>query len=177
MDIGSLLLGLALLLVVAFFVARPLLDQAGAAERAPSPADDLLFERERVLTALRDLDFDHATGKLIEEDYAAQRAQLLAQGAAVLQQLDQLGAAGGEGQAAPDLDAEIEQAVARRRAGPAPRPRLEDEIEASVAARRAAAPAARFCAQCGRPAQPDDKFCGACGAALAADLRPAKAKR
>jgi hypothetical protein len=169
MDIGSILLGLALLLVVAFYVARPLLDQSGAAEREPGPADQLLFERERVLTALRDLDFDHAMGKTVEDDYTTQREQLLAHGAEVLKQLDALGLPPASDSAG--LDDEIERAVARRRASAAVAPApgaapVDDEIEASIAARRTAPSAARFCAQCGRQALPDDKFCGACGAPL-----------
>ena len=171
MDIGSILLGLALLLGVAFIVARPLLDQAGAAAREPGPAEALLFERERILTALRDLDFDHATGKFLDDDYAAQRAQLLAQGADVLRQLDALApAAGPIAEPAPtSVDAEIEQAIARRRAHSAPaappRRAMDTEIEAAIADRRQSA---RFCAQCGQPLRPDDKFCGACGAAVQA---------
>lgn len=190
MDLGSILLGAALLIVVAFAVARPLLDQASARDRAPGPAEGLLFERERLLTALRDLDFDHATGKLVEDDYAAQRAQLVAQGADVLRQLDALDAApDGADQMQADQDSEIERAIARRRARPLPAAASDDEIERAIAQRRsraAARPAnaparlpaedgieaeaarnqhrVRFCAQCGQPLQPGDRFCGACGA-------------
>lgn len=180
MDIGSILLGVALLLVVAFIVARPLLDQAGAAEREPGPTEALLFERERVLTALRDLDFDHAMGKTLDDDYAAQREQLLAQGAAVLKQLDALAP---NQSSAPDLDDEIERAVARlRRRGVSASTRgiIDDGIEAGIVERPAAAlPARRFCGQCGRQAQPEDRFCGACGQPLPAPAQsqPARAKR
>ena len=181
MDIGSLLLGLALLLVVAFLVVRPLLDKTSAADREAGPLDRLLFERERVLAALRDLDFDHAMGKTLDDDYVAQREQLLAQGTAVLKQLDSLAP---DQAPAPVVDDEIEQAVARLRGRREPAA-VDDDIEAGLTARRAA-PAnataklgARFCSQCGHPARPDDKFCGTCGLSLAppADMRPAKAKR
>lgn len=181
MDIGSLLLGLALLLVVAFLVARPLLDKTGAVDRDLGPVDRLLFERERVLTALRDLDFDHAMGKTLDDDYVDQREQLLAQGAAVLKQLDSLGP---DQAPAPAVDDEIEQAIARLRGRPAPAA-VDDALEASLAARRAAPanataqPGARFCSQCGHPARLEDKFCGTCGHILApaSDMRAAKAKR
>lgn len=185
MDIASLLLGLALLLVVAAIVARPLVERGAARDRQPGAADQLLFERERVLTQLRDLDFDHATGKLVEEDYTLQRAQLMAQGAAILKQLDALGLGGSED--------EIEQAIALRRGRPAKassraaptgasqRPArgapksAAEEIEARVAQRRSAtppageAPKAEACAQCGTPARPGDRFCAKCGAALIVD--------
>ena len=173
------MLGVALLLVVVFIVARPWLEPGAAEAGEADPAAPLLAERERILTALRDLDFDQATGKLTEDEYAAQRAELVAQGAAALRQLDAVAPgrapayAGGQG---TDLDTEIEQAIARHRArpaAPAPRRAPEHAIEAAVAQRRQTAPAgpgsARFCGQCGRPLRPGDKFCGGCGAPVAAE--------
>ena len=149
MDIGSLLLGLALLLGIAFIVARPLLEQSAPPEAPARPADDLVSHREQVLTQLRDLDFDHAMGKINQEDYTAQRAQLVAEGVAILKQLDALGvgqpasaqpAAG----LAPDdaIEAAVAQLRARRAAADRPAPAQRDldaEIEAGVAARRRAA--------------------------------------
>jgi RNA polymerase subunit RPABC4/transcription elongation factor Spt4 len=190
MDIGSLLLGLALLLVIAFIVARPLLEQTGVPEQPAGPADHLLASREQVLTQLRDLDFDQATGKINQEDYAAQRAQLVADGVAILKQLDAPGIEAGQPATAVDPTPvaapadEIEAAVAQLRArrasaarpapttaAPAPR-NLDDEIEATVAERRAAgpkkqpAPAKLACAQCGTEVLPNDRFCPKCGSAL-----------
>jgi len=187
MDIGSILLGLALLFVVAFIVGRPFLDRAEAVSRPISPAEQLLSQRDSLLNALRDLDFDHATGKITDEDYAPQRAQLVAQGVAALKQLDALGL--NERAGSETTDDEIERAVAARRR---PAAGVDDEIEARVAAHRKAGAAAgascpdcgaptlagdRFCPkcgatlaiacrECGRPARPDDQFCGKCGAKL-----------
>ncbi len=191
MDIGSLLLGLALLLVIAFIVVRPLLEQTAAHEQLASPADQLLGNREQVLTQLRDLDFDQAMGKINQEDYAAQRAQLVGQGVGILKQLDVLGmrdAAAAEPAGAVAVEAapadEIEAAVAKLRARraasakPAPAKRsLDAEIEASVAERRAAdlgkqavakLPGAEklACARCGTEVLPNDAFCPKCGSAL-----------
>jgi len=166
MDIGSLLLSLALLLLVGFIVARPILEQRGAREKEISRADQLVAERESLLTALRDLDFDHATGKISDEDYAPQRAQLVAQGVAVLKQLDALRPALREDTAsAAD---EIERAVAARRKTRAAAT-VEDQIEAEVAARRKPVPAANavICPNCGASAQPGDRFCPKCGQTLA----------
>ena len=163
MDIGSLLLGLALFLLVAFIVARPILEQQGVREKEISRADQLAAERDSLLNALRDLDFDHATGKIGDEDYAPQRAQLVAQGVAVLKQLDALGSNRG----AASADDEIERAVAARRKTRAG-PNVEDQIEAEVSTRRRPAPAADAvkCPACGHPAQPDDRFCAKCGTKL-----------
>jgi hypothetical protein len=147
MDLGSILLGLALLLVVTFVVLRPLLERPGAGKPDEPPANPLLLTRDQVLTQLRDLDFDHATGKLNEDDYAAQRAQLMAQGVAVLKELDSQAAAS----AGPEAD-EIERAILQRRAlRPA-----------------APTPAAHTCPNCSAAVSAADRFCPQCGHALRA---------
>ena len=180
MDLGSLLLGLALLLLVAFIVARPILERRDMPDQEISRADQLVAERESLLAALRDLDFDHATGKISDEDYTPQRAQLVAQGVAILKQLDALGPALPEH--AVSAEDEIERAVAarrrsslERRATPAARAvqSADDLIEAAVAARRKPAPAQHpapdgvTCSNCGALAKPGDRFCPKCGRVLA----------
>ncbi len=145
MDLGSLLLGLALLLLVAFIVVRPLIEGRRLDEAGPTPADDLLAAREEILAALRDLDFDHAMGKIADEDYAPQRAQLVARGVEVLKQLEKL-----------ERDDAIEQAIAARRK---PRP---------ARAKEAVGRAEAACPNCGRLTHPEDKFCARCGAKLPA---------
>jgi len=180
MDLGSLLLGLALLLLVAFIVARPILERRDMPDQEISRADQLVAERESLLAALRDLDFDHATGKISDEDYTPQRAQLVAQGVAILKQLDALGPALPEH--AASAEDEIERAVAARRrsslehrATPAARAvqSADDLIEAAVAARRKPAPAQHpapdgvTCSNCGALAKPGDRFCPTCGRVLA----------
>jgi hypothetical protein len=167
MDIGSILLGLALLVVVALYVARPLMDPARLREREPGPADALLAEREQVLTALRDLDFDHAMGKITDEDHAPQRAALVAQGVSLLKQLDALGVSTARPAAARTADA-VEAAVAQRRARTtAPAGMVDQDIEARVAERRAlGAGGGVTCAECGTQAGAGDRFCPKCGARL-----------
>jgi hypothetical protein len=177
MDLGSLLLGLALFLLVAFIVARPLIEKRGLREKELGPADRLIARRDIILNALRDLDFDHATGKIADDDYAPQRAQLVAQGVAVLKQLDELGAVGERLQPGADR---IEQAVAaRRRARRDGEGESDDPIEAAIAARRrsASAPVSASgavgaplqgvtCPHCGAAAQAGDRFCSRCGQSL-----------
>jgi hypothetical protein len=156
MDIGSLLLALALLLLVAAFIARPVVEQTASrtADEAASAAGDLITQREAILIELRELDFDHAIGKISDDDHAAQRARLVARGAELLRLLDKLPADEAPGPAG-DLDAEIERLVSARRKPQAP-----------AAARRQLAASAR-CPSCRRPTALDDKFCPHCGAKLA----------
>jgi hypothetical protein len=56
--------------------------------QALEPLTQMQAEREGVLLALRDLDFDYQTGKFTEEDYQAQREVLLQRGVTLLQQID-----------------------------------------------------------------------------------------
>jgi len=69
---------LAALLAVAavLFVARPFLREPGARSDRLSEPDELdrrrlalIEERDRALDALRELEFDHRTGKLSDDDY------------------------------------------------------------------------------------------------------------
>ena len=84
-----------LAVVVVVFVARPFL-------RDPSPASDrldelapearkrlaLAEERDRALAALKELEFDHRTGKVSDEDYRAQVGPLRRRAAEVLRALE-----------------------------------------------------------------------------------------
>jgi hypothetical protein len=190
MELGTLLVGLALLVVVAFIIAQPFLEKGRVPREPVTEVEALLAERENILSALRDLDFDHATGKITTDDYTPQRAKLVAEGAEVLRQLDRL-SVGTAPTAVVSVEDEIERAVAARRRAAAPTSAKargarqtadpDAEIEAEVAARRAKAPSAakrrdhsqtdakplnHFCPQCGTPVQPDDRFCARCGSRL-----------
>ncbi|NLG96154.1 MAG: zinc ribbon domain-containing protein [Chloroflexi bacterium] len=178
--IGSLFLILALALLVALFVARPFLfrgAQTGKEDVQHAREQDhlrssLLAERDRVLTALQELDFDYSMGKIPEEDYPEQRAELMTRGAAVLRRLDELQP---ESAQHDPVEARIEAAVAARRADAAVNAAAgttaataEDELEELIASRKRARQekAAGFCPGCGRPVQKSDKFCARCGRAL-----------
>lgn len=88
MDVGSLLLLVALLVVCALFVARPLLGEED--ELLDPQHANLQAEHQRVLEALLELDADWELGKVPEDVYRPQRQQLLAEGAAVLRALEQI---------------------------------------------------------------------------------------
>ncbi len=132
MTVGAVLLGLALLLPIVAVVVRPLTHPA---EAAPIPADEGGPGRlEPVLAALRDLDFDHQTGKVSDQDYAPSRAALLAQAAEVM--------ARGSGSSVEDILEERVREIRRH---------LEE------------ASPARSCPACGGRISHGDRFCSNCG--------------
>ena len=99
------------------------------------------IEREKtlVLRAIKDLEFDHAMGKVSNQDFADMGQRLRTRAAGLLRQLD-------AGAAYSTL---IEQELARRLAASGVTP--------------AETAAARFCTQCGASTAAGAKFCGQCG--------------
>lgn len=179
MDIGSILLILGLLLLVALYIARPLLEKRSVVvSEEEHELSAVLAERDQVLNALQELDFDFALGKIPEAEYPEQRAALVTQGVNILRRLDEL-----QGQAAQqDADSRLEAAIAARRADAQRTPALagngangwrvaavhgggDDDLEALIANRRRQRNerSAGFCSQCGGPVQKSDLFCPKCG--------------
>ena len=91
----GLALAAVLAIVAVVFVARPFL-------REPAPASDrldelapearqrlaLAEERDRALDALKELEFDHRTGKVSDDDYRAQVGPLRRRAAEALRALE-----------------------------------------------------------------------------------------
>lgn len=150
MDIGSILVILALFIIVAGFIARPILEKGGVSITETSRhLSELQAKRDQILLILQELDMDHAMGKILTEDYESQRPGLVNRGAKVLKELDQLGGlnamtAGSEEREEQDLEALIEGEILQRR-------------------KTQSAGAEHFCTQCGTQLQPGDLFCTSCG--------------
>lgn len=163
MDVGSFFLLLALVIVVAGFVLRPLQEQSlGVVSQEEHEYVALLAERDRLLDALAELDFDKDLGKIPEDLYPLQRENLLKRGAEVLRKLDSFKASGEAGAAD-----KIEDRVAQRRAKLASA--KDDPLEAMIAARKQdheARGGTKFCPNCGAGTASDDKFCVSCGESL-----------
>lgn len=135
--LSTLILGLALLLLFGAIVVIPLLDRKRPAVQPPSPFEALERERAAIVRAIRELDFDHRTHKVNDDDYKQLREAQVQRGSQVLRELEALRTAAG----ARDPNAEIETAVQKLRAK-----------------------ATRACAACGAAVRADDKFCPQCGA-------------
>jgi hypothetical protein len=89
----ALVLGGLLTVLCVLFVARPLLHSGrDDAPEALGPAEDArvrLFERrDRALAALKELEFDHRTGKVSDEDYGALLGPLRREAADALKALE-----------------------------------------------------------------------------------------
>lgn len=95
MSVEGLLISIILTAIIAGLVAAPLLRRSNSqiAEDvlAQKQRERLLVYYERVLTNIRDLDEDHATGKMLDADYASEREEWVQRGIQVLKALDQLG--------------------------------------------------------------------------------------
>ncbi|MBN1887687.1 MAG: zinc ribbon domain-containing protein [Thermoflexales bacterium] len=166
MNLAAIIIGLAITVAVAAYVAEPLVrgrrseirDQRSKI-RDPHGASEIETSYRTTLEAIRELDFDFQTGKIVEEDYRTLRERYVSQGAALLQRLDQLDSS------APE--------AARQRRAPAPSGEtVSDQIEALVMARRkpgSQARPAQTCPACGQPCRAEDRFCGKCGARLEAE--------
>src|SRR3954463_14535335 len=107
----GLALAAALAVVAVVFVARPFI-------REPAPESDrldelgpegpgrlsLAEERDRALAALKELEFDHRTGKVSDDDYRAQVGPLRRRAAETLKALEERAEAGRERVAAARND-------------------------------------------------------------------------
>lgn len=159
MDLGSLLVILAVFAVAAAFIARPLVEgygsELGPEERRISA---LKAERDQVLDSILEAEMDQAMGKLSPEDFQIQRGLLVGRGAQLLRELAELqgsdGKPGGDSGKPPAFTSAVER-----------------ELEAEVKRlRQKAGPAGDgFCGQCGKPVLAGDLFCSHCGASLTSE--------
>ena len=172
MDLSAIFFVLAVLILVGMYLYAPFSGRTrrSAVGREEHEVSSLMAERDRMINALQELDFDFKLGKVPEEDYPAQRAELLQKGADILRKLDELRPA-----SASDTNAEarLEKAVAARRAdaaAPAAQAAIsDDDIESMLAARRKQRKdkSAGFCPRCGQAVLVSDRFCPSCGKSLA----------
>jgi hypothetical protein len=176
MDIGSIFLLLAISIVVFIFIYQPFMDErknksliteAIPAIEKEMHVSSLLAERDRVLRALQELEFDYSLGKIPEEDYPSQRQFLLKKGVDVIKTLDEIeGNSSGD-----DVIQHIESALEENRTdGVAPKKQIDKDldIETLIAARKRTKEKKPdgFCPKCGKPISKEDKFCSKCGYTL-----------
>lgn len=86
---AGIIAGAVLALVLFAYAFWP--EKNAAAQREKTRLDFLEELKEQIYANLRDLNFEYQAGKYPQEDYAAQRAILEKEAAAVLAEMDVLG--------------------------------------------------------------------------------------
>lgn len=128
------------------WVGEPLVRRGRARETAADAQGEaierLTLQKETLYTAIRDLDFDHQTGKVDAEDHAVLRHQMEEEAADILRQLDLA-------DPLSDLDLAAEQ-----------------EILAYRLKKDAAAVSEDACPTCGTGLASDPTYCPICGQLL-----------
>jgi hypothetical protein len=131
----ALVVGTLLAVGALGFVLQPLFfGDRGDNRRPVSPSEPAPEGEGRAIAALREIEFDRATGKLSESDYAELKARYTNE--AVLEMRRE----------AKSIDVVV--------------PPSDDEIEAAVRAYRASRPA---CPECGPRPEMDAVYCSNCG--------------
>jgi hypothetical protein len=132
MGIGTILVGVALFIVICVLVITPLLEARRPAVEAPPKKQLLEEEHQANIRAIRELDLDFRTHKLLEDDYRNLRAAQVQRGAQVLRELDALAEA-------DEIDQEIESQIASLSASSPTCPECHSPVHSDD----------RFCAHCG----------------------------
>ena len=90
MDVLAPLIVIVLLALVVWLVSGPLRTGAAAADESEGARrDDLEAAKEAKYREIRDAELDHAAGKLSDEDFRRQQAELRGEAVAILRELDE----------------------------------------------------------------------------------------
>jgi hypothetical protein len=141
--VGAIALGI----LVLWLVFEPSLSPARAEMLPPEPEAPEETRRGVALLALKEIEFDRATGKLSDRDYELLKSRYAAEAVAALDAETE--------SARPAIPADPEELIAARRKG-------------QRAPRTAGSPAAHACLRCGPRPEPDARFCSRCGLSLEA---------
>jgi hypothetical protein len=166
MDVGSLLLILAIIILVVFVISRPFYsgnpvepgDVTQKGFTAENTLSELMSEKERLFTSLRDLDADHDLEKIPDDVYLEQRSLLIQAAAHNLKSIDEI-----EQTSTTDKISEL----ITGETGDSPSLSTQrDDIENLIADRRRKRneKSGGFCPHCGKVLQRSDYFCPSCGA-------------
>ena len=129
------------------WIGEPLARRGRTRETAADAQGDVIerltLQKETLYTAIRDLDFDHQTGKVDAEDHAELRRQMEAEAADILRQLDLA-------DPLADLDLVAEQEILAYR---------QHEAATTLASQAT-------CPVCGTALATDPTYCPICGQSL-----------
>ena len=163
----ELILGILLAAGATYFVLRPILrppvESAGgdaAGDEGEDPADDM-SPQTVALRALKEIEFDRATGKLSDTDYEQLKAKYTQEALAAMR--EESGVRSVERGVKPAPDSRL----------PTPRcpehgPRTEKDAQFCSDCGRRLGAAPGYCARCGTALEDDARYCNSCGARVAA---------
>jgi hypothetical protein len=146
----ELILGILLAAGASYYVLRPILRPSAPAapfatgDEGDDPDDDLSAQAV-ALRALKEIEFDRATGKLSDADYDGLKAQYTGMALAAMR-----------GQSVAPAACPVD----------GPRPEA-DAMFCSVCGRRLGT-APGYCARCGSSLETDARYCNRCGSRVAA---------
>lgn len=164
----ELILGILLAAGATYLVLLPILRPPEAAsnptglDEGEDPADDM-SPQTVALRALKEIEFDRATGKLSDTDYEQLKAKYTAEAVAAMR------AEGAQDAASGERESPARAPLATHRAQcPQDGPRPEkDAVFCSDCGRRLGS-APGYCARCGTVLESDARYCNHCGARVAA---------
>lgn len=153
METSVFFLLVVLLIPVILFTAQPFIRKVRHGHGENQTLSVILAERDRILNAIQELDFDHSLGKIPEENYLVQRAQLVQSGVEILKKIDEHAGTIGKPKGKQLKFTDV---------------LTDDEIEDMIMLRRSRhkEKTGGFCPHCGKTVLLSDRFCPKCGHSL-----------
>ena len=140
--------------------------EAGRGNEGEEPDDDL-SARAVALRALKEIEFDRATGKLSDADYDALKAKYAAEALAALRtEARETGSGTRETGPSPSITSPVSRVPVAVCPVDGPRPEADAEFCSECGRRLGSAPG--YCARCGAALEHEARYCHACGARVAA---------
>jgi double zinc ribbon protein len=168
LQIFELVFGILLATGAIYFVLLPILRPEvepasdSAADEGDDPDDDM-SPQAVALRALKEIEFDRATGKLSDTDYEELKAKYTAEALAAMR-----GESGPVKRETTHVTADVTTFPVSRVPCPDHGPRPERDAQFCSECGRRLGTAPGYCARCGTALESDARYCNSCGARVAA---------